>query len=51
MYLPTYLPTYIPATKVDASVCFNYTAFSYYFYGGCLCQKQACVAGRYGPSG
>jgi len=29
--LPTLPPT---PPKVDASVCHNYTAFSYYFYGG-----------------
>ena len=49
--LPMYLSTRLPTTKVDASVCHNYTAFSYYFYGGYLCQKQAGVAGRYGPNG
>ena len=46
-----HLPTHLPTTKVDASVCHNYTAFSYYFYGGYLCQEQACVAGQRGPSG
>ena len=45
------LPTHLPTTKVDASVCHNYTAFSYYFYGGYLCQEQACVTGQRGPSG
>ena len=32
--LPMYSSTHLPTTKVDASVCHNYTAFSYYFYGG-----------------